>query len=96
MLSKEYMRGRLDILANIVRLCEEETKKTRITFSANLSYMQVNHYLEDLQAAGLIETITRDNDALFRATTKGRDFLIAYERMIQIRDPPTITSEVAY
>ena len=90
MLRKEYTRGRLDILANIVKLCKEEMRKTHIMFSANLSYKQVNHYLEDLQATGLIETITRNKDALFRATTKGRDFLIAYERMIQIRDPPQI------
>lgn len=83
MTNKENLRGRFDILADMVRICTEETRKTSVMYKAGLSYEQLCRYLEELEGKGLIVKTTRDNAAFYYTTEKGREFLDAYEKMKQ-------------
>lgn len=86
MAKKKYSRGRLEILADMVKLCTEEKIKTHIMFNANLSHMQVDQYLKDLQEKGLVEELTKNDNNYYRATAQGRRFLNVYEKMVQVFD----------
>lgn len=82
--TRQYSRGRIDIIASIIMICTEEKRKTPIMYRANLSYDQVGRYVRELQEKELIEEVTIDGNAFYRTTAKGRDFLKAYEKIEQI------------
>ena len=70
-------RSRMDILADILSVAGEETKKTHIVYSANLNFARVDEYLQYLVDKGLIEKKSGE----FKTTEKGEEFLRAYLEM---------------
>ena len=48
-------RGRLDIVRDVLSVAVVRVRKTKIMIHANLNYVQVNGYLKDLLAGGLVE-----------------------------------------
>lgn len=76
-------RAKLVIMAEIVGLAKKGTSKTNIMVKANLSFSQVNHYLELLSQAGLLETSSINRRVIYMATEKGLEFM---ERQFQIMD----------
>ena len=77
MLSKIVMsqrRSHVDIIAAILRIAKEGSRKTRIVYGANLNFKMLDEYLEKLGKAGLIAG-HEGNGGLIRTTDKGVEYL---------------------
>ncbi|MEM3378412.1 MAG: winged helix-turn-helix domain-containing protein [Candidatus Bathyarchaeia archaeon] len=70
-------RGRLDIIADILRAVSQNAKKTQIMYQANLSYQVLQKYLNEVSEALLIEFNCQDQ--CYVLTDKGKAFLEAYK-----------------
>ena len=70
-------RGRLAIIADILRVVSGNAKKTQIMYQANLSYRVLQKYLAEITGASLI--CFEDGERCYVLTDKGRAFLGAYE-----------------
>jgi len=69
-------RDRVEIVADILEICKNDTRKTNIMYQANLSFELLTKYLRLLQHANLIKV---DHDgSVYSATDKGLDFLKQY------------------
>lgn len=76
-------RGKIEIMADMLTLSMEGTRKTHLMFMANLSYEQVSYYLEDLQTKGFIEQKAQNDKVVYTTTKTGRGFLKSYSNVIQ-------------
>ena len=77
-------RGRLDIIANILVVASGGVRKTAIMYSCNLSFRQLETYLDFLQEKGLLNAFTRRHSRtsmMFETTDKGMDYLQAYRSL---------------
>jgi predicted transcriptional regulator len=79
-----YKRTRYDIYAMLIRIIviHGYCPLTRAARSTNLPVDRAKTTLEFLKGRGLVEAIEEDNRRLFRVTTRGRQYLEMYKRMI--------------
>jgi predicted transcriptional regulator len=78
-------RGKIQIMGDVLALATSGIKKTSLIYKANLSYEQVHLYLGELIAKRLIaQHISPQDGVLYRATEKGREFLLYYARLVDI------------
>jgi predicted transcriptional regulator len=78
-------RGKIQIMGDVLALATSGIKKTSLIYKANLSYEQVHLYLGELIAKRLIaQYVSPQDGVLYRATEKGRDFLLYYARLVDI------------
>jgi len=76
-------RSRLEIMYNILSLCQRgENKKTHIMYRCNLSFKQVQKYLETLTSMGLLSA----NQGLYELTEKGEKFLKEFQDLKRLLD----------
>ena len=79
MVGKNVLRGRLELIYDILKNCLEPTPPTRIMLSAGLHYNYWKDYLVLLNKQGLIEKLPspRNSNAkyLLRVTPLGRKLL---------------------
>jgi predicted transcriptional regulator len=77
------VRGRLDIIADILDQARQGTKKTRIMYMCNLSFRQLRVYLNFLMKRGFLSLSNSEGEdaRVFRTTGKGLAFLKAYEAL---------------
>ncbi len=73
-------RHSLDIVRDILSVASVKTRKTRIMYQANLSFVQVEKYLQRLLERGLVG---HDGDAWYLITSKGLDFLSMYDEYVE-------------
>jgi predicted transcriptional regulator len=78
---KEY-RSRLDITAAILRASMGGSTKTRLMYSAFLSYKQCDHYLSWMTDKKLLEL----TDSIYMISENGRQFLSTYEKLTKQLD----------
>jgi len=73
-------RGSLDIIADILEASRGKVRKTYLMYRCNLSFKQLENYLNLLLKRGLISTIedNGNNASLFKITEKGEYFLETY------------------
>ena len=75
-------------MASILCVAENADSKTHIMYKANLSYKQLERYLELLQDKALLKVVGVERHSrpteLFAATDKGLSFLKAYRRLKEI------------
>ncbi|MCX9011416.1 MAG: hypothetical protein OIN66_09875 [Candidatus Methanoperedens sp.] len=64
-------RSRLEIVIDILKVCGEETKKTRIIYRTNLNYQLTEKYLALLLENRWVERIENE----YKITCKGKEFL---------------------
>ena len=81
---RKQKRDKLQIVANILYLSQVGLKKTHIMHKANLSYEQTLHYLEELQAAGLLEQRMEEGAVVYGTTIKGRTLLDCFANISQL------------
>jgi predicted transcriptional regulator len=79
-------RGRLEIVREILSISRKPAKKTSILYRCNLSYSQLQKYLEYLISRGLLNNSTNNGKTVFTITEKGRAFLEEYERLNNLID----------
>lgn len=77
-------RDRLVIMAEIIGISKKGSTKTHIMFKANLSFSQLNQYLELLWNTALLEKLTVNGKAVYRATQKGLEFLEKQQEAIDL------------
>jgi len=70
-------RTRLDIMANILSITMTNTKKTHIMYKANLSYRQLQEYLEFLIRKNLLR-YGEDGD-FYKTSGRGVEFLKSFQ-----------------
>lgn len=70
-------RDRLCIIGDILKCAEKAATKTRIMYSANLSYKLLEKYLTLVLRLGLV----KENGCLFELTEEGKEFLINYNNL---------------
>jgi predicted transcriptional regulator len=75
-------RGRLDIIADILKVVSQNAKKTQIMYKANLSYKVLQKYLRVITAASLISFETAKR--CYMLTPKGHKFLETYKKYSKI------------
>ncbi len=77
-------RSRTDIIGMVLQAAgrKEGATKTRLMYSAFLSYAQVKEYTDYLMEKGLV-MLDRDTQ-LYRLTHKGLEFLNLYDRMNEL------------
>lgn len=79
--NKPKRRDKLIIIAEIIDIASKGTSKTHIMFKANLSFSQLNQYLELLIQTELLERSTCGGKEVYRATQRGIEFM---EKQCQI------------
>jgi predicted transcriptional regulator len=77
-----HYRGRLDIIADILKVVGQNAKKTQIMYQANLSYKVLQRYLKDITAASLINF--QPEEQCYVLTSKGCEYLEAYKSYSKI------------
>jgi predicted transcriptional regulator len=78
-------RGTIDIIADILSLCESWTRKTGIMYKANLSHQMLKFYLWHLVELGLLE---ESEDSRFRITERGTEFILYYKKIGHLMSDP--------
>lgn len=75
------VRGTIDIIADILSLCNSWNKRTKIMYKANLTHQMLKFYLWHLVELGLLE---ESEDKKYRTTEKGWAFLSHYHHMTRL------------
>jgi predicted transcriptional regulator len=81
-------RSRTDITCHILEAANGGTTKTRIMYSAFLSYAQLKEYLKVLADNDLIAY--DEADQIFKTTAKGHKFVKIYSQMSQFVMPEEV------
>ena len=84
-------RDRIEIVAEILRLAQNDVKKTRIMYRGNLSYAAVNEYLEFMLKRGLLDKFEKEKTGshdLYRCAKKGQIFLEHYNQINEMFNVP--------
>ncbi|MEM0008059.1 MAG: winged helix-turn-helix domain-containing protein [Candidatus Bathyarchaeia archaeon] len=74
-------RDKLYIIAEILDIAKDGVLKTQIMYRANLSFTQLNDYLEFMLKVNLIDRIVEKDKEIYKATSKGLDFLQRYREL---------------
>jgi predicted transcriptional regulator len=77
-------RDKLYIVAEILEIAKDGTLKTQIMYRANLSFTQLNNYLEFMLRIELLEKVEENAKEIYRATEKGLDFLQRYREISEL------------
>ena len=79
----ERRRSSVEVIADILRL--GQAGKTEIMYSANMSYFQLQKYLNYLLKLGLIDKVVVGNPSItYRVTEKGLDLLKSIESVLEV------------
>ena len=81
-----FNRTRVEILASILKVASSRTLKTHIMYKANLSYRQLERYLNFLETNGMLVRTFDDNILMYEVTEKGSEFLKDYQRICTYLD----------
>ncbi|BBD72189.1 hypothetical protein HS1genome_0578 [Sulfodiicoccus acidiphilus] len=78
-------RNKLEIMMDIMEACREGSRKTRIMYTANLSYELTKKYISEMEKMGLI--IKREEDGeMFFLTERGRNLLDKLRKYRSLRE----------
>ena len=84
--SPEKNRGKMDIIAEILRKLREPICKTNIMSRCNMSTAQSGRYLNLMRTSDLVQTNTCAGKLTYRRTEAGLQFLELYKRMTLLLD----------
>ena len=85
MLRIDRRRSSIEVIADMLRL--GEAGKTEIMYSANMSYFQLQKYLNFLLQLKLIDKVTVGNPVVtYRVTKKGLRLLRSIDGILEILD----------
>ncbi len=98
MYERKNNRGKIQIMGDVLALATSGIKKTHIMYRANLSYEQVHLYLGELIGKRLItQDVSSSDGVVYRITTKGREFLLHYTRLVEfLEEEPKVELSAPY
>ena len=77
-------RDRLDIISEILVIAKDGRLKTQIMYRANLSFAQLNDYLDVLTKMGLLQVQKENRKTTYKTTDKGYRYLEKYTAISDI------------
>jgi predicted transcriptional regulator len=86
-------RSDIKIIADMLRVGEKGAGKTEIMYTANMSYSQIQKYLEYLVDQGFIHKVNLDSTMIaYQVTESGLNLLRAIDNLIAMLEPATTDS----
>ena len=87
-------RSNIEIIADMLRVGENGAGKTEIMYSANMSYSQIQKYLDYLVNQGFINKINMDNTVVaYQVTDNGLKLLKAIDTLMAMLEPDKYRSD---
>ena len=81
-------RSNIEIIADMLRVGENGAGKTEIMYSANMSYHQIQKYLDYLVSQGFVNKIDMDNTLVaYQVTDSGLKLLKAIDTLMEMLEP---------
>jgi len=81
-------RSNIEIIADMLRVGENGAGKTEIMYSANMSYSQIQKYLEYLVNQGFVNKVNMDNTMVaYQVTGTGLKLLKAIDTLMEMLGP---------
>jgi len=81
-------RSDIKIIADMLRAGEKGAGKTEIMYSANMSFSQIQKYLDYLVNQGFIHKVDMDNTlTAYRVTDNGLKLLKAIDNLLSMLEP---------
>ena len=81
-------RSNIEIIADMLRVGENGAGKTEIMYSANMSYSQIQKYLDYLVNQGFINKVNMDNTVVaYQVTDSGLKLLKAIDTLMEMLGP---------
>ena len=81
-------RSNIEIIADMLRVGENGAGKTEIMYSANMSYSQIQKYLEYLVNQGFINKVNMDNTMVaYQVTDSGLKLLRVIDTLMRMLEP---------
>ena len=78
-------RSNIEIIADMLRVGENGAGKTEIMYSANMSYSQIQKYLDYLVSQGFINRVNMDNTMVaYQVTDSGLKLLKAIDTIMEM------------
>ncbi|MEM0253343.1 MAG: winged helix-turn-helix domain-containing protein [Candidatus Bathyarchaeia archaeon] len=86
-------RDKLQIIAEILGIARRNALKTQIMYRANLSFTQINDYLNFMLETHLLEKRTENGKDYYRATNNGVRYLQLYCALMDLLSSKDFKSE---
>jgi predicted transcriptional regulator len=81
-------RSNIEIIADMLRVGENGAGKTEIMYTANMSYNQIQKYLDYLVNQGFINKVNMDNTMVaYQVTDSGFKLLKAIDTLMNMLEP---------
>lgn len=81
-------RSNIEIIADMLRIGENGAGKTEIMYSANMSYSQIQKYLEYLVNQGFVNRVSMDHTMVaYQVTGTGLKLLKAIDTLMSMLGP---------
>jgi predicted transcriptional regulator len=81
-------RSNIEIIADMLRVGENGAGKTEIMYTANMSYSQIQKYLQYLVTQGFITKVNIDNTLIaYQVTQTGLKLLKAIDTLMAMLEP---------
>jgi predicted transcriptional regulator len=81
-------RSNIEIIADMLRVGENGAGKTEIMYTANMSYHQIQKYLNYLVNQGFIHKVNIDNTMVaYQVTDSGFKLLQAIDTLLNMLEP---------
>ena len=81
-------RSNIEIIADMLRVGENGAGKTEIMYSANMSYSQIQKYLDYLMGQGFIDKLQMGGQGVFyQVTDSGLKLLRVIDSLIEMLEP---------
>ena len=81
-------RSNIEIIADMLRVGENGAGKTEIMYSANMSYSQIQKYLDYLMGQGFIDKLQLGGQGVFyQVTDSGLKLLRVIDNLIEMLGP---------
>ena len=77
-------RTQFDIMAEMLSISRDAACKTHILYNANLSFRNLEKYLEVLKRRGFLEIEKKGQKELYRTTQRGLDYLANYSKLVSL------------
>ena len=86
-ISVSQRRSNIEIIADMLRVGENGAGKTEIMYSANMSYHQIQKYLDYLVNQGFITEVNLDNTLIaYQVTDSGLKLLKAIDDLVAMME----------
>ena len=81
---KSKLRGKLDIIAEILGVTQDGALKTQVMYRANLSFSQIGNYIRFMLKIGILKVVSKEGNEIYKTTDKGLEFLRSYQQVRQL------------